>query len=81
LFYHLINKPTKPSKETMAKSDVDGKRKGLILAFNATAALNRDEAAVTIVKNTANSGRSGFSATYAYPPPIENVRIVVTCQQ
>ena len=79
-FTHPVSRPKKPSNETTAKSDVDGKRKGLIFPFNATAALKIDKAAVTTVKKTTNSGRLGFSATYAYAPPIEKVKIVVTCQ-
>jgi len=61
--HHPANNPIKPSNETVAKSDVDGKRKGLIFPFNATDALNKDKVAVTIVKNTTNSGRSGCNAT------------------
>ncbi len=62
-FNHSTNRPIKPSNETVAKSDVDGKRNGLIFPFNATTALKIDKAAVTTVKNTTNSGLSGFSAT------------------
>ena len=56
---HLTNSQTKPRMETEAKSDVDGNRKGFMFPFSATTALNNDNADVTQVKNTTNSGRSG----------------------
>lgn len=56
------NNPNKPSSETIAKSDVDGKRNGLISPFNAIAALSIDIANETAVKKSTSSGQSGLSA-------------------
>lgn len=80
MHFHFTNKAIKPSKETEANNDVDGKRNGLIFPFKATNVLKIDKEAVTTVKKTTNSGRFGFSATYAYAPPIKKVKTVVTCQ-
>ena len=52
-----------PSKATEANNDVDGKRKGFIPPFTATAALRMDKAVFRILKNTTISGLLGFSAT------------------
>ncbi len=79
-FNYPDNIPIMPSNETVANSDVDGNRKGLILPFIAITALKTDNVAVTTVKKITSSGRSGFSATYAYAPAIVNVNTVVTCQ-
>lgn len=59
--------------ETDANNDVDGKRKGFIFPFIATAALRMEKDTFKILSNTTSSIFSGLAATYAYAPPITKV--------
>lgn len=62
-----------PNIETVANSDVDGKRKGFIFPFIATAALKIANDTFRILRKTTNSIFAVLKATYAYAPHIKKV--------
>jgi hypothetical protein len=68
-----VTKLSIPNIETVANSDVDGKRKGFISPFIATAALKIANDPFRMLRKTKNSIFSVLRATYAYAPPIEKV--------